>query len=151
MRDLGSWWVLWEVLRCCWPEHSFSPEASAWWQMRQSPRDCPRVRWLEFITFRGKEVLLIIMQGHGGIKGDVWLPYQSEWRELWIWNQRPRLKFELCSFTSWIQLDSTSDSQFPCLERKFPGLPGVQLCVNTKNMGVMAGRSMSQFYILWVM
>ena len=28
-------------------------------------KDCPRARWLEFITLRGEEVPLIIMQGHG--------------------------------------------------------------------------------------
>ena len=76
---VGPRQLLPEALRCCWLEHSISPEASTCRQVRQSPREETASQvTLKFITLRRKGVLLIIMQGHKAYPGMYGYPLRME-------------------------------------------------------------------------
>lgn len=129
----GQVWVLGSCFLKPWDaiEHSINPEASTCRRVRQSPREETASQvTLTFITLRGKGVLVTIMQGYKACWGC--MVTLSEWREVWIWNQ------------SGCPLPARPQISPPV--RMFLGLPGAQLCVSTKNTGVI-GESMSQFYI----
>lgn len=119
-------------MSCCCLEHSISPEASTCRQVRQSPREETASQvTLKFISLKRKGVL-IITQGYKAYPGMYGYPLRME----------RALNLESKS----LPIPPPAPPPISPPVRKFLGLPGGQLCVNTKNTGVIEG-SMSQFYI----